>query len=83
MVSGEKLKILMCVLASGRNFRFLCFVGVAPVSIGSALSIRSGLDHLYFVSEGYANLRGWDMSWGDSSGAATRSEKSKTSGLKT
>ena len=73
----------MCVLAPVRNLSVVCFEQVTSNSVGSTLSIRSGLDHLYFVSEGYANLRGWDMSWGDSSGAATRSEKSKTSGLKT
>ena len=32
----------MCVLAPVRNFRFLCFEGVTRVSVGSALSIRSG-----------------------------------------
>ena len=40
--NGEKLEILMCVLAPVRNFSFLCFEWVARNSVGSALSIRSG-----------------------------------------
>ena len=35
-------KSLMCVLASVRNFRFLCFVGVARDSVCGAEPVRSG-----------------------------------------
>jgi hypothetical protein len=83
-VNGEKLEILMCVLASVRNFSVVCFEYVASNSVGGSLSIRSGLDHLHFVSEGSANLRTRDMIWvGNSGAAAERRERSKASGLKT
>jgi|SRR3984957_494075 len=41
----------MCVLAPVRNFPVLCFEWVTRNSVGSALSIRSGLDHLQFLAE--------------------------------
>jgi len=41
-MNGEKLKILMCVLAPVRNFSVVCFEWVARNSVGGALSIRSG-----------------------------------------
>jgi hypothetical protein len=39
-------KFLICVLAPVRIFSVVCFLRVTPNSVGSALSIRSGLDHL-------------------------------------
>jgi hypothetical protein len=42
VVNGEKLKILMCVLASVRNFSIVCFEGVTGNSVCGALSVRSG-----------------------------------------
>ncbi len=48
VVDGQKLKILMCVLASVRNFFVVCFEGVARNSIGGALSIRSGRPLAHF-----------------------------------
>jgi hypothetical protein len=39
-------EFLMCVLAPVRIFSVVCFLGVATNSVGGALSIRSGLDHL-------------------------------------
>src|ERR1700722_11014697 len=41
----------MCVLAPVRNVPVLCLEWVARNSGGSALSIRSGLDHLKFLAE--------------------------------
>jgi len=80
---GNFLKLLMCVLAPVRNFSVVCFDQVRSNSVCSALSIRSGLDHLYFFIRGYANLRTRDIIWVGNSGVAARTEKSKASGLKT
>jgi hypothetical protein len=44
-------KFLMCVLAPVRIFPVVCFLGVTTNSVGSALSIRSGLDHLQIWAE--------------------------------
>ena len=80
---GDFLKSLMCVLASVRNFSVVCFEYVASNSVGGSLSIRSGLDHLHFVSEGSANLRTRGVIGVGNGGAAARSEESEASGLKT
>jgi hypothetical protein len=44
-------KFLMCVLAPVRIFSVVCFLGVRGNSVGGALSIRSGLDHLRICAE--------------------------------
>ncbi len=44
-------KFLMCVLAPVRIFSVVCFLGVTTNSVGGALSIRSGLDHLRICAE--------------------------------
>src|ERR1700722_8078163 len=48
VVNGEKLKILMCVLAPVRISFVVCFERVARNSIGGALSIRSGRPLVHF-----------------------------------
>ena len=47
-MNGEKLKMLMCVLAPVRNFSVVCFLRVRSNSVGSALSIRSGRPLVHF-----------------------------------
>jgi hypothetical protein len=44
-------EFLMCVLAPVRIFSVVCFLGVTANSVGGALSIRSGLDHLRIWAE--------------------------------
>jgi hypothetical protein len=80
---GNFLKSLMCVLASVRNFSVVCFEQVTPNSVCWSVPVRSGLDHLHFVSRGYANLRSRDMIWVGNSRAAAGTGKAKASGLKT
>jgi hypothetical protein len=80
---GNFLKSLMCVLAPVRNFSVVCFEQVRSNSVCSALSIRSGLDHLHFGSVGSANLRTRDTIWVGNSGVAAGWGKSEDSGLKT
>jgi hypothetical protein len=46
--NGEKLKILMCVLAPVRNFRFLCFEEVTGNSVCGAVPVRSGRPLVHF-----------------------------------
>jgi hypothetical protein len=48
VVNGEKLKILMCVLASGRIFSVVCFERVRTNSTCGALSVRSGRPLAHF-----------------------------------
>ena len=47
-MNGEKLKILMCVLAPVRNFSVLCFEQVGLNSVCGALPVRSGRPLVHF-----------------------------------
>jgi hypothetical protein len=42
VVNGEKLKILMCVLAPVRNFSVVCFEWLTSHSVCGAVPVRSG-----------------------------------------
>ena len=44
-------EFLMCVLAPVRIFSVVCFLEVTTNSVGGALSIRGGLDHLQICVE--------------------------------
>jgi hypothetical protein len=47
-VNGEKLKMLMCVLAPVRNFFVVCFERVARNSVCGAEPVRSGRPLVHF-----------------------------------
>ena len=58
-MDGEKLKILMCVLAPVRIFFGVCFERVALNSVCGALSVRSGRPLAHFEATTGSILAGF------------------------